>query len=620
VAAAIGVPFVPLDVSVPEGDDPAEAVASVEVLDPERSPRYLARVIRGMSIGPSPIRVQARLTAMGMRPISNVVDATNYVMLELGQPMHPFDLDLLEDRAIVVRRAVEGERIVTLDDVERIMTADDLLIADRSKAVGIAGVIGSAVAEVHPGTSDVLLESAHFQAAGVLRTARRLRLRTEASIRFERGIDPEGPPRAADRCSRLLAEWTGGTVSKGPIDIGDPPMRRRVPVRPGRAAAVLGYEVSAPDVQEALGKLGISVEPDDDGRLVAEVPGYRVDLEQEVDLIEEVVRVQGYDRVGETLPAIQQLGGIAPAHAFRRRVRESLVRAGLREVKTFPFASGGDLRLMRHPEQAAVRVANPLDAEAAFLRTSMVPALTATLRRNLARQVRGAAIFEVGNVFWTGEDDRPVDEHEYVALAMTGPAPGRWYEPEREGDVFDAKGAVEALLADLGIEDWSVGDRPGHPMHPGRSATVLVRGETAGSVGELHPRVSAAMDLPDRVAVAELDVAVLARHAADSVQYREIPRFPPVHRDLAFVVDVDVPSATLRSALIQAAADAELGASVSLFDVFTGPPVPEGRKSLAFSVDFRAPDRTLTDEEVDRAVEAIRDRLARDVGAELRAS
>jgi phenylalanyl-tRNA synthetase beta chain len=212
-----------------------------------------------------------------------------------------------------------------------------------------------------------------------------------------------------------------------------------------------------------------------------------------------------------------------------------------------------------------------------------------------------------------------VDEHEYVALAMTGPAPGRWYEPERTGDVFDVQGAVEALLGDLGIEDWSVGDPPGHPMHPGRSATVVVRGETAGSVGELHPRVSGGKDLPDRVAVAELDASVLARHASDSVQYREIPRFPPVHRDLAFVVDAEIPAATVRSALAQAGAEAGLGVSVSLFDVFTGPPVAEGRKSLAFSVDFRAPDRTLTDGEADRAVEAIRDRLARAFDAELRA-
>ena len=619
VAAAAGVRFVPPDVSVPEGDEPAEAEAGVEVLDLERCPRYLARVIRGVSVGSSPIRVQARLTAMGMRPISNVVDATNYVMLELGQPMHAFDLALLEDRAVVVRRAGEGERIVTLDDVERVMTADDLLIANRSSAVGIAGVIGSAAAEVHSGTSDVLLESAYFQPAGVLRTARRLRLRTEASIRFERGVDPEGAPRAADRCSRLIAEWTEGVVSKGPIDVGEPPLRRRVPVRPGRASAVLGYEVSARDVQEALGQLGIGVEPDDDGRLVAEVPGYRVDLEQEVDLIEEVVRVQGYERLGETLPAIRQPGGLAPEHAFRRRIRESFVRAGLREVKSLAFASASDLELMGHPPEAAVRVANPLDAEEAFLRTSLVPALVATLRRNLARQVRGGAVFEVGNVFWTGEADRPVDEHEYVALAMTGPVPGRWYEPERAGDLFDAKGAVEALLADLGIEDWSVGDPPGHPMHPGRSATVIVRGETAGSVGELHPRVSAAMDLPDRVAVGELDALVLARHASDSVQYREIPRFPPVHRDLAFVVDAEVPAVTVLSALTQAAAEAGLGVRVSLFDVFTGPPVAEGRKSLAFSVDFRAPDRTLTDGEADRAVESIRDRLARDFDAELRA-
>ncbi|MBI4259396.1 MAG: phenylalanine--tRNA ligase subunit beta [Actinobacteria bacterium] len=622
VAAATGVPFTPPDTTVPEGDGKAEDAATVEVLDHERCPRYLARVIRGVAIGPSPLRVQARLTAAGMRPISNVVDATNYVMLEMGQPMHPFDLALLEGSAIVVRRAEEGERIVTLDDVERPLTAEDLLIADRARAVGIAGVMGSAAAEVSDRTTDVLLESAYFAPVGIMRTARRLGLRTEANMRFERGVDPERIPRAADRASRFIAEWSGGTVLAGAVDVGEAPMRRKVSVRPSRASLVLGYEVSREDVQEALSGLGMSVEVSDDGEIVAEVPGYRVDVEREIDLIEEVVRFQGYERVGETLPPVRQTGGYDPEHAFRGRLREALVRAGLRETQTFSFVSEEDLAMMGHPPGGAIRVANPIAADQAYLRTSLVPGLLATLRRNIARQVPGAALFEVGRAFFTGDpgpDGKPLDERDHVALAMAGSPPVHWWEDEREGDFFDAKGAVEALMDAMGIEGWALGGPAGEPFHPGRSASVEVAGETAGTVGELHPAVAERLGFPGRVAVAELDATVLAGHATSELVYRDVPRFPPVHRDLAFVVGEGAPAGAVRRAIREATEAAGLTASVQLFDVFTGEPVPAGRKSLAFSVDFRAPDRTLTDEEADRAVAGIVERLSADFAAELRA-
>jgi phenylalanyl-tRNA synthetase beta chain len=612
-AAATGVPFTPPDTTVPEGDELAQHVATVEVHDLERCPRYLARIIRDVRVGVSPIRVQARLTASGMRPLSGVVDATNYVMLEMGQPLHPFDLALLEGSGIVVRRAEEGERIVTLDDVERVLTSEDLVIADHATAVAIAGVMGSAAAEVSGTTRDVLLEAAYFEPRGIFRTGQRLGLRTEANARFERGVDPEGVARAADRAAALVAEWSGGVVLKGAVDVGEVPLRRRVTVRPTRASALIGYEVSPRDVQEALGRLSIPVESTDDGQLVAEIPGYRVDLEREVDLIEEVARVRGYDRIGSTLPAIRQAGGFVPQHAFRRRIREVLVRAGLREVRGWSFASAADLELMGHPQGGAVRIANPIAAEERYLRTSLLPGLLRALGRNLAHGVPGAALFEVGTVFWEGD---PVEERENVAVAMTGPAPAHWYEPDREGDFFDAKGAVEAVLAGLGIEDWALGGPADAPFHPGRSASVTVGGELAGVVAELGPREKDRLDFPHRVAVAELDVSVLARGVSPQIVHRDVPRFPPVHRDLAFVVDGDVPAAALRAALVEAGG--ELLGSCRIFDVFTGGAIPQGKKSLAFAVQFRAPDRTLTDEEADRAVAAIVERLARDFGAELR--
>jgi phenylalanyl-tRNA synthetase beta chain len=611
VAAATGVPLTPPDVSVDEGGQDAGSVASVVVEDPERCPRYLARLIADVEIRPSPLRTQARLTAAGMRPVSNVVDATNYVMLELGQPMHPFDLERLAGRGIVVRRARAGERLVTLDDAEREFTDDDLLIADLEKAVGIAGVMGSASAEVSDATTQVLLESAYFEPRGVLRTSRRLLLPTEASIRFSRGTDPEGVGPAAGRSARLMTEWGGGTVLREAIDVGGPPSRRRIAVRPARTSLLIGHEVSASDVAEALERIGVSTEKQDDA-VVAEAPGFRPDLQREEDLIEEVARIQGYENLRVTLPGIRQAGGLAPEHRFRRRVREALVRSGLREALSLSFATSADLELMGH--DGAVTVANPPSADEPFLRRSLVPGLVRALARTMSRGARGAALFEVGHVFHPAD---PVDEREMVSLLVAGPAGDGLYADARAFDFFDAKGALEELMTALAIEDWTLAAPLDRPFHPGRSAGVEVAGERVGGIGELGPRVAARLDLPARVAVVELDVGVLSARAGSGAVYSDIPRFPPVRRDLAFTVDASVPAAAVRAALEESGG--ELVGAVLLFDVFEGDPLPQGTRSLAFSVDIRATDRTLTDREADAVVAAVVDRLARDFGAELRA-
>jgi phenylalanyl-tRNA synthetase beta chain len=610
VAGATGVPLDPPDTSVSEDADRAAAVAMVTVEDPERCPRYFARVITDIEDRPAPLRVQARLTAAGMRPISGAVDATNYVMLEVGQPMHPFDLDLLAGHAIVVRPARDGERIVTLDDVERTLIEDDLLIADPEKAVGIAGVMGSAAAEVSPATTDILLESASFEPRGILRTSRRLLLPTEASIRFSRGADAERVGPAADRAARLIAEWTGGTVLRGSIDVGEPPPRRRVGIRPSRASLVIGHEVSASDVAEALARIGIPSEKQD-GVVVAEATSFRPDLQREEDLIEEVARVQGYETLGSTLPGIRQAGGFVDAYVFRSRIREALVRAGLREALSLSFASAADLALMR--QSGGVAVANPPSADEPFLRRSLVPSLLRALARTISRGARGAALFEVGHVFHPAD---PVDEREVVAAVLAGPTHEGWHGEARDLDFFDAKGALESLMRGVTLDGWRLGEPAGAPFHPGRSAQIEIGGNRAGVVAELDPRVAARAELPARVAMFELDVAALARGSATSVAYREVPRFPPVRRDLAFVVEAGMPAAAVRAALEDAGGG--LVGSVVLFDVFEGPPLPEGSRSLAFSIDFRAPDRTLTDEEAEAAVAAIVERLSRDFGAQLR--
>ncbi len=611
VAAATGTPLLPPDTQVEEDAEPAEGVATLEVVDLERCPRYLARIVRDVVHVPSPIAIQARLFASGMRPISAVVDATNYAMLEIGQPLHPFDLALLKGPGIVVRRAGPGETLVTLDGIERAFTDDDLLICDAERPVAVAGVMGGELAEVSEQTSDVLLEAAWFERGGVQRTRRRIGLSTEASMRFERGVDPEAAPTGADRACRLMSEWCGARVLRGVVEVGGPPPGRRIELRALRASALIGYPVTSADAVEVFERLGIETETVDADTIRVEVPGYRVDLEREVDLIEEVVRVQGYDRVGSTLPPIARPGGLPAAYGFRARVRDALRRAGLREVRQIPFVSEADLRMVG--DEDAIRVTNPLHSDDGWLRTRLTPGMLKVVRHNAHRHVRSVAVFEVDTVFRM-RDGRP-EERPKAAFALNGNADPGWATEDRPFDVFDVKGIVEALMAELGIA-WTLGDPVGRPFHPGRSGAIMVGEERIGVLGEIHPRVADRFDLTGRVAVAELEVGALMRLARPVSGVENVPRFPPVRRDLAFIVDASIPAGRVRSAIEDAAG--EILGSVLLFDVFEGPPLPEGTKSLAYSVDFRAADRTLTDEEADDAVGAIVERLSRDVGARLR--
>jgi phenylalanyl-tRNA synthetase beta chain len=611
VAAATGEDLRPPVTAVQESVEPAGDVAGVEVKDPERCSHYLARVIRGVRPGPSPLHIQIRLSAGGMRPVSGVVDATNYVMLELGQPMHPFDLQRLAESTIVVRRAEAGERLVTMDGVERTLDEEDLVIADARRGVAVAGVMGGGETEVSEETADVLLESAHFEPTGVLRTARRLGLRTEASIRFERGADPEAVAPAAARAAALMAAWSGGTVLAGAVDVGQPPTPRTVSMRPARAAMLLGIGLSEIETREALGRLRLPATQDGD-RLTVEVPSYRVDLEREVDLIEEVGRVTGYQRVPSTLPGVRQAGGYTPAQRFHRQLRDVLSGSGLFETVSTSFVAGEELERLGQLSEA-VRIANPVSEDDAYLRPSLVPGLLRAARRNVAHRRTSVRLFEVGRAFLAG--DAPL-EQERVAVVLTGPSVEGWPDGGREQDLLDARGLLEHLMGSVGVGPWALGKPLGGPWHPGRSAAVVVAGAPAGLLGELHPRVAGAFDLPGRVAALELAVAPLAAVAEGPVAYRDVSRFPPVRRDVAFVVDREVPAGLVLDALAGAAG--ELLDRVSLFDVFEGDPVPEGKRSLAFALDLRSPDRTLTDEEADRVVRAVAERLAAELGAVLR--
>jgi phenylalanyl-tRNA synthetase beta chain len=610
VAAMTGEDLRTSPASTSEAGPAGDGTITVEVADGERCPRYLATVVRGVSARPSPLQAQVRLTAAGMRPRWSVVDATNYVMLELGQPLHAFDLGRLAGPAVVVRRAEEGERLVTLDGVGRTLTEDDLVIADRDRAVALAGVIGGADTEVSESTPDVLLEAAVFEPRSVFRTSRRLGLRTEASMRFDRGVDPEAVAVAAERAGALLAEWAGGSPA-GAVDVGAAPHRRSVELRPRRASTLLGVDLSPAEVREALGRLRIPATEEDE-RIVAEIPPYRIDLAREVDLIEEVGRSVGYERVPSTLPGVRQAGGLTADQRLRRRVADLLAGAGLWETSAVPFASSEGVTLV--PGRSPVRMANPISAEDAVLQTSLLPGLLRAAQRNVAHRRISVRLFEIATTFRAGDPD-PVEE-ERVAALLTGPVGEEWPAERRDHDFLDAKGLLEHLADGLATAGLELGEPAGPPWHPGRSAVVTIEGEPAGEVGELHPRVARRFDLPGRVAAFELRVGLLVAASGSEPRYRDVSRFPPVHRDMAFVLDASVPAGAVRAALVEAAGD--LLDRAALFDVFEGDPLPVGKRSLAFSLDFRAPDRTLTDREVEDRVRGIAARLAADFSAELR--
>ncbi|MGY1697987.1 phenylalanine--tRNA ligase subunit beta [Geodermatophilus sp. SYSU D00814] len=614
--------------------DPGAAAAAVEaagepawevaVADADRCDRFSMLAVEGLDpTAPSPWWMRRRLAQSGVRSISLAVDVTNYVMLELGQPMHAFDRDAVTG-PIVVRRAREGERLTTLDGADRALSPDDLLITDDTGPIGLAAVMGGASTEIGDGTRNVLLEAAHWEPTGVARTARRHRLPSEAAKRFERGVDPEMTVVALARAAALLAEYGGARVVGGPVDVdtrGPRPVILLDAAQPGRVA---GVPYTAATVVELLGAVGCTVEADGD-RLTVTPPSWRPDLTDPADLVEEVVRLAGYDDVPSVLPTAPPGRGLTETQRRRRSIGRTLAEAGYVEAPAYPFVGLGVPDTLGLPgddeRRQVVLVRNPLSEEEPALRTTLLPGLLATLARNLARGRRDVALFEHGAVFpgggrtptpVPGVDRRPdddtlaallgavPDQPWHVAVALTGARePRGWWGPGRPAGWADAVEAARLVAEAAGVRLFV---RPGEraPWHPGRCAELVVgEGEDArvvGYAGELHPRVCAALDLPARTCVMELDVDALP--PAPVPVGPPISAFPPVFLDLAFVVPDAITAAHVES-LVRGGAG-ELFESVRLFDVYAGPPVPPGSRSLAYSLVLRAPDRTLTAEDVAR--------------------
>ncbi len=597
----------PLEVPTPEPEPIVSAIGTVtvQVEAPDRCPRFVGRVTT-VAMGESPDWMQRRLIAAGMRPISNVVDVTNYVLLERCRPLHAFDLARLAGRGIVVRLASDGECMTTLDGVERTLSQNDLLICDAERAPqAIAGIMGGRDSEVDVTTTEVLIESAYFEPSGIARSSKRLGLRSEASARFERGIDPNATASGADYAIALLAQVASGTATPGAIDVyPEAIVRPRITVRTARVNAVLGTALAAAQVRDLLEPLGIEAEaaPDADGVFVARAPTWRPDLEREIDLVEEVARRYGLDHIERRVarPPAGMVGALTAAQRERRLLADVLVGAGANEALTMPLISPADLERAGLPAQAPVTITNPLRAEESVLRPSLRPGLLSALARNASHGQVDVALFELGTVFFAPvPGDTLPDEHQHVTLLIGGTrrlAPRR---ADRPVDVGDALDALWAVVEALGVADVRLAADIVGGFHPTRAARVLVDGEPIGVVGELARDVLDAYGVAGPVVGLELDADAIERAARGDRIARPVSTYPAATFDLAVVVGDSVPAGDVERTLRDAVG--ELAESVRLFDVFRGGQLDDDQVSLAFAVRLRAPDRTLTDADVSEA-------------------
>ncbi len=602
--------------TVRESEEATGDLITICILDSDLCGRYVGRVLSEVTITPSPVWMQQRLQTVGMRPINNVVDVTNYVMIERGQPLHAFDYDRLPYPDIAVRRAGDATMFTTLDGQARALHRDDLMIASGDELVAIAGVMGGAATEVTLATRRVLLESAWFAPASVRRTAKRLGLRTEASFRFERTTDIEQAPLAADRAALLIAKLGGGRVAAGRVDVypsawHPPPISLRLK----RVDALLGMSVSRPEVMSRLKALGVSASLATRGTLTAVPPSHRPDLTREIDLIEEIVRLGGYENVPATLPrSMLAGGGDVPAQRRHRELKRFLCAEGFSEVVFLGFCSSLSNRLFPGFEKcaAAVPVLNPVTLEEPEMRMSLCSGLIRVVRDNLNQGAQQVAVFAIGKVFWR---DGAFREGWRLAGAMSSTLPNTGLGARRAIVEFvDTKGVVESVLDFLGVRgsSWTRGPQQS-AFHPGKTACVEVAGATVGLVGLLHPNVQEELQLDDACWLFELDLDHLLQYRPSRVVYEELPRFPAVVRDLAVVAENGFAADEVVRFVREWSQGAQLIEDTYLFDQYVGAPIPAGKKSLAYSILYRARDRTLTDAEVNdvhtQLIAALRDAL-----------
>lgn len=618
VAAILGKEVKLPAANVTESKEQASDYISISVEAKEQNPLYVGKVIKNVKIGPSPLWMQTRLMAAGIRPHNNVVDITNYILLEYGQPLHAFDYDALGSKEILVRLAQEGEVIETLDDVKRTLSSDDLVITNGKKPVALAGVMGGANSEVTSDTTTVMLESAYFTGAGIRKTSKTHGLRSEASARYEKGVDPNRVRAAAERAASLMEQYAGGVVLEGSVEVDSLDIQPEVvSTTLEKINRVIGTDLDAATVEEIFSRLKFEVQTDNESFKVT-VPTRRGDITIEEDLIEEVARLYGYDNLPSTLPVGEATPGKLSDYQLKRRiVRQYLESAGLYQAVTYSLTSEDKVYQYALEQREPVRLAMPMSEERSLLRLSLVPHLLDVLKYNAARQLDSTAVYETGAVFLSNQKDELPEEQEHFAFAVTGLWHSHLWQGEKKPvDFYVVKGILEGLFSKLGLQEkiqYQQAEVAG--MHPGRTAEILLNGKKLGFVGQIHPQVQKDKDLKDTY-VCELNLRDVLLEGNEPLKYQSIPRYPSITRDIALVVDQDKSAGELK-AVIQAAGGALLK-EVHIFDLYQGDRLEAGKKSIAFSLKYFDPERTLTDEEVTKTHQQVLDSLQDKTGAVLR--
>lgn len=600
-------------------------IFSVEIADPDLCSRFSTRMLKNVKIGPSPEWMQQRLEGAGIRSINNVVDVTNFVMIELGHPMHAYDYDKITGKKLIARRAIEGEELHTLDDTSRKAKGEMLVIADSEKAAGLAGIMGGFETEITDTTTTVVLESADFYGPCIRRTARACGLSSEASGRFERGVDSETTIKALDRAAQLLQEMGACTVCEGIVDVyPNPKQANYVTFTPEQINNHLGINIAKDVMLNIITSVGFDVTKDENDEITVKVPSWRNDVTCMADISEEIARLHGFDKIKSTLPnGVSMQGTQSAKQTFIDKVKASLSSQGLYETISFALTNEETFNKLNIPQDSplrkAVPIMNPLSDEYPLVRTTLLSSIFDNLARNLARKNDDVALFEVGSVFFPKA--LPVTELPDEVVKIAGAITGRrnaqgWNQTNDMVDFYDAKGIIEELLANLRVTRYTVEAGTHYAMHPGKTALFKKGRDVIATVGEVHPAVLSAYGITKPVYIFELDAITVMKYMAKDLKYKALPKYPATSRDLAMLVDVDVNAADIEKAMTKAAG--QNLTQITLFDVYTGKQVEEGKKSLAFSLTFQSNDKTLTDAEIDPAIEKIVAKLQKDFNANLR--
>ncbi|HHW04119.1 MAG TPA: phenylalanine--tRNA ligase subunit beta [Thermoanaerobacterales bacterium] len=596
-----------------EAEENAKDLAHITIEARDLCKRYIARIIKDVRIEPSPLWMQRRLQECGVRPINNIVDITNYVMLELGQPLHAFDYDKLQGHSIIVRRGGDSEKIVTLDGVTRDLSSDMLVIADKNKPIAIAGVMGGEESEISPSTKRILLESANFAGPSIRRTSRKLGLRSEASTRFEKGLDPNICAMAADRACQLIEALGAGKVAKGYIDVYPEKVNpRKIVFRPDRINRALGTKIPESEMIDILERLEIKIQKTPETAF-AIIPTFRADIAKEADLVEEIGRIYGYDRLPATLPQGDVTRGkLQTSQKLADTIKQVLTDLGYSEIYTYSFVSPGVFDRINTPNdsplRSAIKLMNPLGEEQSVMRTTLIPNMLDVVGYNLNQKIEEIRLFETGSVYIPQK--LPLMELPYenkkLAIGLSG----------KHTDFYELKKTIEILLARLRIKQYTFIQYQHFAFHPGRCARIMIDGDELGIVGEIHPDVLENYDLNAKVYIAQLDMDLLIKKASTDIKFSALPRFPASDRDLAIIVEEKVPAGDIIKVI--KGAGGELVESVELFDIYKGDQIKKGFKSIAFSITYRAKDRTLTDEDVNEVHNRIKVTLVEEFNGILR--